>query len=117
MKKVMLLVSFIVMSSHSFVFAVNQPAYVHPHRVFVMGSGETIKVGIPTSELPSTCTNVANPRTMTALVGQNGVTQKGLDYMLSVVLTAITTKKKVYIVFDDSTSQCYIARMMLYDTE
>lgn len=46
-------------------------------------------------------------------VGSNGVTQDGLNTMMSVALSAATLGKPLTIVFDEASSNCYINRMQL----
>jgi len=45
------------------------------------------------------------------LVGQFGVTQEGLNNMLSIVLTAAATGKEVNIFYDTTSDKCAINRL------
>lgn len=60
------------------------------------------------------CTNGGTPRKYYyATVGQNGLTADGHKLLYSTLLTALTTGYSVSIVFDDSTVNCYINRLVI----
>lgn len=58
-----------------------------------------------------TCTNASNPKYYYIKVGENGVTTDGMKNMYALALTAATNGQTVNVVFDDSTSGCFINRM------
>lgn len=61
----------------------------------------------------SSCTNSNNPKYYHIQVGQGGVTEAGLDRILSTLLVAATSQMDVEMVFDTSTSACYINRVRI----
>ena len=60
-----------------------------------------------------TCQNTSSPKYHYVRVGENGVTQEGLRGMLSAALTAGAANLPVTINFDDSTSGCFINRLLV----
>ena len=44
---------------------------------------------------------------------QNGMTQEGLSNILSVALVAYTAKRQVSVLYDDSSSSCYVQQVYL----
>lgn len=76
--------------------------------IYPLGSGAvilTLEIESPTCN-PGATTNYYHIK-----VGENGVTQEGLENMLAVALTAATTGRVVSINFDDATTHCYINRL------
>ena len=68
--------------------------------------------GVMTFETESpTCGQSAAEKYYYITVGENSVTQKALENMLAVALTAATTDRAVAINFDDATARCYINRL------
>ena len=43
-------------------------------------------------------------------VGENGMTQEGLDKIYSLILAAASANRSVSINFDDATNKCYVNR-------
>ena len=58
------------------------------------------------------CTHASNYFNVT--VGQAGVTQEGLQNMLSTALAAGVGRKTVQVNFDKDSASCFINRMMIY---
>ncbi len=110
--KMLFLISMLLISMD--VSSANQFATVHLDSVNAFGTGETIVLGISAADFPTTCRNQETPKRMYAVVNQVGVTQKGLDYMLSTSLAAVSTKNRVYIRFNDTTENCYVSRIMVF---
>ncbi|UTW46651.1 response regulator receiver protein [bacterium SCSIO 12696] len=59
------------------------------------------------------CPNANSPKYHYLSVGDNGVTQEGLNNMLSVALTAAATGREVAINFDADTNGCQINRLLI----
>ncbi|MDM3869726.1 response regulator receiver protein [Porticoccus sp. W117] len=59
------------------------------------------------------CQNNSSPKYYYIAVGENGVTQEGLNNMLSVALTAATTGREISFNFDADSSGCQINRLSL----
>ncbi len=61
----------------------------------------------------SYCTNASRPKYHYVVVGQNGVTEKGIEFLYSAALAAAATGKKVSINFDTSDKNCYVNRLQV----
>jgi hypothetical protein len=61
----------------------------------------------------ASCTSTATPDYYTIAVGQNGVTAEALKHMLAVALSAFALEKQVSINFSDTTTACYINRLLV----
>ena len=64
---------------------------------------------------PPGCTNANNPKYLYVAVGHNGVTADGVKAMLSTALAAFLSGKRIQAAFEDSTSECYINRLLIID--
>lgn len=60
----------------------------------------------------TSCTSANNPDYYSIVVGQNGVTADGLRAMYATSLTAFAMGRQLQIAFDNSTSYCYINRLL-----
>ena len=78
--------------------------------IYPQGNGDVVLTF--ESDAP-TCTNVNSPKYYYIRVGENGVTQEGLENMLAVALAAATTDRAVTISFDDSADGCFIGRLIV----
>ena len=81
-------------------------AWVYPQAAgdFVMGFDVS----------PTFCTNANTPvKYLYVTVGQNGVTAEGAQKMYAAALTALSLAKPLTVAFDDSTSSCYVNRLLL----
>lgn len=116
MKKIIVGVIFILLIFSTELFAATQLANVHPHRIGVFGDGDLVKIGIPREELPTTCSNTANPRVMHVRIGQQGVTESGLKNILSIVMLSISTGNELVVIFDDATQNCYVKYVWMKNT-
>lgn len=58
------------------------------------------------------CTHASNYFNVT--VGQSGVTQEGLQNMLTTALAAGMSKKTVQVNFDKDSASCFINRIMIH---
>ena len=47
-------------------------------------------------------------------IGKNGMTADGLKLMYSAALAAAAQNLTIYIVYDDSTSNCYVNRLQVF---
>ena len=61
----------------------------------------------------SSCQSASAPDYYYLTVGQNGLTEKGLERMYSAALTAAAAQKSVTINFDADSSGCYINRLVV----
>lgn len=69
---------------------------------------------IATSSVLPTCSgNGANGVYLSVTPGQNAVTTSGVQSMLATVLTAFALERSVQIAYDDSTSSCYVNRLLI----
>ena len=59
------------------------------------------------------CTNANSPKYFYVSVGNNGVTQEGMQNLLASALTAASTGVNVSVYFDDSTTSCFINRIIV----
>ena len=59
------------------------------------------------------CSNGSTPKYHYVDVGQNGVTEKGIDKLFSTALAAAASGKPITINFDSSVPQCYINRLYI----
>lgn len=57
------------------------------------------------------CTSASSPNHYRVQIGESGVTELGLKNMLAVAMLAAAAGMEITIVFDDSTSGCYINRL------
>jgi hypothetical protein len=62
---------------------------------------------------PPNCTAPSSPKYLWVAVGQNGVTAEGLKAMLATALAALAAGKQLQVAFDDSTTYCYVNRMLI----
>jgi len=60
-----------------------------------------------------TCLNPASPKYYNVAVGQNGMTADGVRNILSAALWALTAGNRVQVNFDDSTTKCYVNRLII----
>ncbi|MFA0814056.1 response regulator receiver protein [Microbulbifer epialgicus] len=60
---------------------------------------------------PQSCTSPSTPNYYYVKVGENGVTQEGLNLMFSTALAAGAAQQKVSVYFDTSTNSCFINRL------
>jgi hypothetical protein len=60
-----------------------------------------------------TCLNAASPKYYNVAVGQNGITVDGVRNILSAALWALTNTNRVHVNFDDSTTKCYVNRLII----
>ena len=82
-------------------------------KVYVVSSGALILIFSTDSE---SCTNGNDPDYYRVETGYNGMTIEGLKHILSLALTAATTKTPVTFAFDETTDSCYINRLQVrYD--
>ncbi|GEA11699.1 response regulator receiver protein [Alteromonas sp. KUL49] len=80
-------------------------------KVYPFGDGRLVITFNKDSE---SCLSTATPQKYHyAKVGENGVTQEGLDMMLATALAAGMSGKSVSINFDNSTEKCYINRLQI----
>jgi hypothetical protein len=57
------------------------------------------------------CSNANNPQYYHIVSGQNGVVADGVKTMLATALVAFATGKSISLVFDPSTTFCYVNRL------
>ena len=62
----------------------------------------------------SSCPNTSSPKNYYVTVGQNGVTQEAQNKMYSALIAAGMAGKDVKIYFEDSSTGCYINRVLVY---
>ncbi|MEW5251045.1 response regulator receiver protein [Microbulbifer discodermiae] len=77
-------------------------------RVYPFGNGTFV---ITLQESSPSCTRTDNYYHVK--VGENGVTQEGLQLMFSAALAGLASGKNVSIFFDSSSSNCYINRLSI----
>ncbi|AWF80685.1 response regulator receiver protein [Microbulbifer sp. A4B17] len=79
-------------------------------RVYPHGDGRFV---ITFADDSASCTNGVDPKYHWVKVGENGVTEEGLNLMFAAALAGAAAGKEVRINFDDSTSSCYISRLFV----
>ncbi|MEX2964652.1 response regulator receiver protein [Microbulbifer sp. TYP-18] len=77
-------------------------------RVYPFGDGSFV---ITLEASSPSCTSTDNYYYVK--VGENGVTQEGLQLMFSAALAGLASEKQVTVVFDSSSSSCYINRLFI----
>jgi hypothetical protein len=101
----LLITFFLLILSHS-VSASSSSFLSKVDSVYPLGSGTVIiTFQTPSSE----CEDPNGHFRLTN--GQNSMTPEGIKNILSVSLTAAVADKNVWVVFDPSTSKCYIERL------
>ena len=63
---------------------------------------------------PGACTSSYTPKRLYVKVGSNSVTLDAAKQMYAALLTALTTDLLVYVVYDDTTANCYVNRLQVY---
>jgi len=61
---------------------------------------------------PPNCT-ANSPKYLRVVAGENGVTADGVKAMLATALAALAAGKQLQVAFDDSTSNCYVNRLLI----
>jgi hypothetical protein len=89
---------------------VTHQAYVT--RVQVDADG-TVRLSFATEA--ASCTNPNTPKYYIIAVGQQSVTADGLRAMHATALTALTMERRLSIVFDNATTNCYINRLQIIE--
>jgi len=61
------------------------------------------------------CLNPSTPKYYNVAAGQNGMTPDGVRNILSAALWALMNTNRVHVNFDDSTTKCYVNRLVVGD--
>lgn len=62
---------------------------------------------------PAACPVSTSPKYLWVSPGENGVTSDGVKAMLATALTALAAGKQLQIAFSDSTTYCYVNRLLI----
>jgi hypothetical protein len=62
---------------------------------------------------PAICPAVGDPKYFYVVAGENGVTADGVKAMLAAALAAMAMGKQLQIAFDNSTTYCYVNRLVV----
>lgn len=89
---------------------VTHQAYVT--RVMAEADG-TVRLSFATEA--ASCTNPNSPKFYIISVGQQSVTADGLRAMHATALTALTMERRLSIVFDNATTNCYVNRLQIIE--
>ena len=107
MKKLFLLICFLSTQAYSATYVWESGTL---ERVYPLSNGDFI---LTFHEGSPDCTNGSDPKYHYVRKGVAGVTENGLQAMLSVSLSAGISKKKLTISFDKDSSTCDVRRLSI----
>jgi hypothetical protein len=81
-------------------------------RVYTMADGSFV---IMLQTDPPACPAPSSPKYLWVTPGQNGVTADGLKALLATSLAAIAAGRPIEVAFSDSTTSCYVNRLLITD--
>ncbi|TQV86651.1 response regulator receiver protein [Aliikangiella coralliicola] len=112
LKKLFLVASICLMSKTAFAAGVWHTSKIK--MIYPLADGSVILTFKSDS---ASCTNAGIPKHYQLKVNSNGVTETALNNIYSIAMLAFSTGKNLTIYFDDSTSSCYINRMLIEDED
>ena len=83
----------------------------HSAKIAFVDTQKNGDIAIRFSSNSEQCSNGNNPKTHYIRVGKAGVNERAYRSLLTNLISAAYAGKTVHIVFDDSTSNCWISRV------